>query len=406
MKYIVLFVLCLASMGRAVEITVSGYFDNCTDNEGDVVSCIFENNQTSVKWATPIVGQNRSGLEFVEQSNSSIFINIEEKKTIGSLIHHNWPVTGNVPDFVDFIVDLEITIPLMRTEQNVSIPFRLSIDETTNRAITLEGNETCPYASNDEWFGLYNDSMPCCPYYTPTYPCSDRIKFVTPFNKNHTFTVNETQYTLKIEGFVHLPNTPQNIVDSFVTQEKLDTEGVIYASLVAVCSNNSTCDDQNKCTLDECVDGFCMYNKTALNFVPCNYTQDIPRSERSSPLFLNTICYEDYCLNGECMRIYENCSESTSSTSSSNTNEGGDGDDIDLLPLWISLSALACLAMCLPLLCIPPLLGLLALTFLKSVSLPSTVSVRGADPTELEPMGSNPIYESLAQEHTNPTFEV
>ena len=39
------------------------------------------------------------------------------------------------------------------------------------------------------------------------------------------------------------------------------------ANSLAIYSENATCDDKNFCTLDECLDGFCVYNKTALNYV-------------------------------------------------------------------------------------------------------------------------------------------
>jgi len=68
--------------------------------------------------------------------------------------------------------------------------YELSIDETLN---TPSDDDPCPYANSSDWFGLWNDSSPCCEYYSVD-KCADKISFVNRFDRNYTFVVNKTEY--------------------------------------------------------------------------------------------------------------------------------------------------------------------------------------------------------------------
>lgn len=393
--FFVLFVVCTS---QQVNITIDGFFSNCQKVlHGNYSGELCRYNGSKVQWGIPTIQSFLSGLEFVGMS-SILEVNGNQEASIGHLIHHNWPINGNIPNYVDF--DLHLTIMGAGPPQYTSIPYTLEIDETSNKVTEFE--DVCPYANDSDWFGLFNNQSLCCPYYTPEKPCSDRVRFVTPFNRNATFYVNETEYTLRVEGFVNMPILNKSIVDTFITQEGLDTSGVVFATLGALCSKNATCDDHNECTLDQCVDGFCDYNITSLNHKNCTYAADV------NHIFLERQkCFEDYCWYGECIRKYYNCSESSSEEDESSPSEGGDDDDgTDLIPLYASLASLACLCtfLLLPLLCLP-LCCLPALLLSKSVSLPTTAAVSHT-PDIQSPSMNNPLYTSLEQAGYNPFFEV
>ena len=383
---------------RYVDIHLQGSFANCQDvlnGNSTTDFCVY--NGSVVHWGTPLVQDNLSGLEFIG-ANTTLEINSNSKAEIGQLIHHNWPITGNIPIYVDFDLQLRINADI---SQNLTIPFQLEIDETPNRAVKLKDHEMCPFANNSEWFGLYNSSLPCCPYYTPKTACSDRIRFITPFNRDYTFLVNETEYTVKIEGFVNISNLNKTLVDTFVTQERFDTSGSVFASLAAVCSDNNTgiCNDNNVCTLDHCVEGFCVYNETALNGTVCNYTNG------GNLIFIGSYiseCFDDICLRGQCVRQYYNCSDS----SSSDDRDRNDDDDVDLIPLFIPLAVLTYMCIYLLPLLLLPLLCLLVPFFYKTVSLPSVGAIVGPDLILETPIENNPLYTNLTEMGNNPLFEI
>lgn len=387
---------------QQVNITIEGSFSNCQKVlGGNSTDELCQYNSSMVRWGTPTTQSLLSGLEFVASPTTTLGVNNNDQASIGSLIHHNWPIKGNIPNYVDF--DLYLKIYGAGPTQNTTIPYTLEIDETSNQVTDVDG--VCPYANNSDWFGLFTNESLCCPYYTPNDPCSDRIRFVTPFNRNATFYVNETEYTLRIEGFINIPILNETIVDTFITQERFTTSGVVFASLVAVCSENTTCDDNNACTVDSCEDGFCDYNITALNRGNCTYKPNkyhVIISQRNN----NQECYEDYCWYGKCVREYYNCSgaSSSESTSSDGAGDGNGGGDTDLTPLYGALAATAYLCMLLsPLLCLP-LLCIFALLFGKVVTLPTSVGVAsGYDPSN--PLTSNPLYNPLEKTATNPLFD-
>jgi hypothetical protein len=331
-------------------------------------------------------------------------------RKIGELIHFNLHITSTyeypIPKYLN--LKLALYIPYFGMNQSIELPYQLSLDETNNEEYNLGNNETCPYINNTEWFGLYNSSMKCCPYYTPEDPCSDRIAFIEPFHQNITFEVNETRYTLYINGFIETPIS-NYIQETFITQEKVNSSSQILASMIVECSPNTTCDDGNQCTLDLCENGFCFFYHNLLIGMPCSLDEDLPP--------FNEDCYQDICTyfkensTIKCMRHYENCTEESSEESfpsflSSDLNGDDDDDDEDWTALYASLAALAGLCLfylllaliLLPLLFIPPLLLILG------GGIAASAATAAPDPPMGGDVGMNPLYDDPVNEATNPIY--
>lgn len=363
MRLLLLYVLIFSvSAENFINITTSGEFYNCSD------TCFIQNN--TVMWGIPTINDSLSGLEF---QSGSAYLPLENMASsyIGDLIHNNFPITGVVPEYVQ----LNITI---HTHERVlvEIPFMLNIHETNNK---VSDSHPCKYADAPEWFGMFDQNTSlCCPYYTKSYPCSDRIRFITPFNINYSFIVGETNYTLYIDGFNQATNW---IEDTFITQELYSTVGKIYARLIALCADNTTC-HSNECTIGKCKEGYCQYNSTILNGEEC-YSDDP--------------CISAYCLNGECITGNNICPDS------SDNSDDDDNDDINLLPL-LSLVSLCCylipllICCCCLLLLIPLGIILLIKTLLGATSVSAGI-------TPLSPTDDNPLYECVEKICENPVYE-
>jgi len=394
-------------------ISITGSFEECED-------CIFVNNTINyIQWGSPTVGENRSGLEFLGSTN--VTLAPEQRLQTGSLLHHNWPIRGNIPETVELVLSIVIwddedLVP-KNSPSTSNFSYTLRIYETSNRATGLEDG-ICEHANDSGWFGLYNSSMVCCPYYTPEVACSDKISFLTPFDVDKTLFIDETEYTLKIEGFVNEP--VYEVVEDFITQEKEVNSGVVYAELVAVCAANATCDDGNQCTFDECLDGFCFHNTSTYEGKACGPDEtpnSLANTWRMVYRFLtrgiseDEKCYEYRCHYGECIKIEENCTNPSSSSSSSSLSDDGDGGDDDddnelLAPILGSALAALCLLCCLlPCLFLPFLLCPLLLFLLKDASIPTSVATRAMDPTELESIATNPTYNPVGTTGGNPLYE-
>lgn len=382
-------------------VSVSGHFEACDE-------CVFVNNSNNfVQWGTPTIGQNRSGLEFIGFEET--LISPEEKIQVGFLNHHNWPIQGSVPQSLNLTLTIHI-------QDNTSVDilsnftYTLIIDETNNRATSLE-NETCPFENGEGWFGLYNESMVCCPYFTPERACSDKINFLTPFDADKTFFIDETEYTLKIQGFVNEPVF--EVVEDFITQEVKINRGIVQAELMTLCASNFTCNDNNPCTFDECIDGFCDHNPSTYEGETCipqrfpvfygNTYRGYIRSDNKNS---DDSCYHYECMQGGCVKIQENCTVPQESSS----DKGGDDDDDELaiiLPVALA-SSLATLCLLLCLLCsllVPALMCVLFLPFLKETVVPGSIATVDMDPIELQTITTNPIYDPIETVGENPLFE-
>jgi hypothetical protein len=266
--------LLLRVYSISISVNTSGTFYNCSD------TCFINNvTESSVMWGTPTIENLLSGLEFI--GNFSVLNTDNSPQIIGTLVHNNWPINGKVPDFISLNISIESDLDV------TTIPFRLQVNETTNRESSVV---PCPFGNNSEWFGMFNNDSLCCPYLTFNDPCSDRIKFITPFNLEYSFLINETNYTLFIDGIKDFEDGM--IRESFITQEEKVTSGEIFARLIALCADNVTCDGINQCTTGECLDGFCQYNLTELNGNNCII--NIPDG-------FNEDCYDTYCLDGDCV---------------------------------------------------------------------------------------------------------
>lgn len=402
-----------------VDIVISGWFYECTDYNSNPVPCIFGNN--TVNWGNPIIDDNRSGLEFIG-GNVTIIANEENPIVIGYLRHHNWPINGNetnIPAYVKLVLTLRLYINITNTILYRNVTFTLNVHETENRATKFE--DVCPFENATEWFGLYNTYLPCCPYYTENNyngsiagPCSDRIKFNQTIDEEFIFQIEETEYTLIIRGIINNQIPTNEVINAFITQEKLITQGSVLATITALCAENTTCDDGKQCTVDECIDGFCFFDSEPLNGTTCNYNQ----TRQYGIMQIDNECYDYICINGNCITVPYDCpSESSSESSlessseSSSESDGGDGNldggDGNLDGAIIAgLISTATLLYCIPLLCIP-ILTLLLIPFIIYISktIPTTVGIRGPDPIEMGNVVNNPTYNDLTDTMTNPLFE-
>lgn len=387
MKLILLLISITAINCISVNVTTSGLFYNCSD------TCYINNISNIVRWGTPTIDNLLSGLEF--NGNSIELTTDNSPQNIGNLTHYNWPINGIVPVFIGLNITIQSNL------DSITIPFKLQINETNNKIL----NKTiCPYSNNPEWFGLFNNNSLCCPYYTINDPCSDRIKFITPFNLEYSFIINETQYTLYIDGIQH----DGQIRESFITQEKKITVGQIYARLISLCSHNATCNQINQCTLGQCLDGFCQYNYTSLNDQYCEISNNFDKE-----------CHKTYCFNGQCkLELLNNitcgpfdcpgiCMNGICSYNSTCNDISSSDDNDDTNLLWLlSLLALCC---CIPLLCCCLLLPLLCciplILLLIAKSIPESAAVK-AGTEGLTQALNNPTYANMAEGIDNPMYDL
>lgn len=383
LNFIILLLSLTTCHAFTVNVTTYGIFYSCSD------ICFLENNGTSVKWGEPTVGQSLSGLDFDGERTA---LSLDNNEFIGNLTHNNWPITGIVPQFVGF--NLTITSNF----NAITIPFMIGINETNNK---ITNEVPCPYINASEWFGLFNNESLCCPYYTENAPCSDRIRFIIPFNLEYTFFVNETEYTLFIEGIKH----GGQIRDVFITQERFSTIGKIFARLIAVCAENDVCSPFNICVFGECLDGFCVYNKTIFNGKDCK--TDIP-------LGFHPNCYTVYCFDGECIIDVNDTNGSNcikdecdgicvNGTCDAYCRSIGDGDDdANLLPL---LSLLSLLCYCLPLLCCLLLMPLCLLPLLLIAKKTPESAAVAIDTELLTKAMLNPLHEESLHVQDNQLYD-
>lgn len=396
MKWWIFIALFAVYNAKIININTKGIFTKCSD------TCYISNDSKVVKWGTSTEDNLLSGLEFMD-ANASMTLPDGKTNTdeyIGSLIHNNYPINGVVPK----TVSLNLTIIV--ENNTIAIPFELGVNETDNQRLH---ESPCPYANASEWFGLFNQSSSiCCPYYTPLYPCSDRIYFITPFNLEYSFTIGVSEYTLYISGFEQnesTPNLPSIIVDKFITQEYKSTIGNIYAKLIVLCAEEAHC-NTSQCVIGECDEGYCKYNETALNGTPCNYTNNIN---------VNITCYEPYCSNGECILSDYLCN-GDGDTNDGDINDGSeysnddsiatseDNSSVNLLPL-LSLLALCCflIPLLLCLLLLPALIISIPIVILTGGVLSSDV-VEGIT-SPIYGAENNPTYVSTMEDHVNPIFD-
>jgi len=365
---ILLVLLCLP-LSFAVEITTIGEFSNCQPpSKYFEETCNFPLNSTEhqVRWAKS-TGLGRSGLGYVGFTTNFTLEPLEKPQLIGILRHYNWPVTGYVPKTVDLKLNLTTgEIPL------VQLFFTLDIHETPNKATPLI-NDTCVYSSNPDW----KPDEPCCPYFTPTIPCSDRIQFITPVDLNKTFTIGETIYTLKVDGFFE----NGSLIDFFVTQEKEVSNGYLFGRIVQTCA--STCYSADPCINGTCLGGICEF----FPITGCNCLQNC------------TECIDQNCFwcNGVC--------EAQSSSTCISTCVPGDSneDDSGKVAGIIIGSILACC--CLMALLLTALLGLVCIPFLPKIkSIIYSSGVIGSKRT-LQGAMENPLHEPRFEDHFNPLSE-
>jgi len=87
-----------------INISSSGVFDGCRDEltqntNNSIEWCYY--NDSYVEWGTPTIDSLRSALEFVgNKTTFDILERFNQSNVIGNLIHYNYPITGNIPNYV------------------------------------------------------------------------------------------------------------------------------------------------------------------------------------------------------------------------------------------------------------------------------------------------------------------
>lgn len=148
--------------------------------------------------------QNRcSGLGFNGTADQSF--NADEKILLGDLSHFNWPTNGGA-NGAKLKITLNFANPALTPSPTFTYDFKL--EETTN-------SKPCP-----PWHGAGHE------------PCDDRVTFPNAYGEE-VFTIGDTKYTLKIDGFQdkYPEGTP---LTGFVTEENKENKAYLVGHLSSV----------------------------------------------------------------------------------------------------------------------------------------------------------------------------
>lgn len=161
--------------------------------------------ETQVRWGLPYPSFDpnnftaQSGLGFTGAGVTTLILG--QAFQLGRLRHFNHPILGGTASSA---VDLAISLFLAEIGEQ-QFNFTLEIDETPN----VEG---------------------ACPYFS-VVPCSDKISWTHTFSGSQ-FSLDNTNYTLKLIGFSDTPDGP--IVTDFISQEGGTSEVYFYGQIEEV----------------------------------------------------------------------------------------------------------------------------------------------------------------------------
>ena len=180
-------------------VSVSGVW-TATDGGGYTIEDL---NTNVVRWGISS-GLGKSGLQFDGSSGQTfdegdIFL-------LGTLTHMNWPVYRPTASGATLQITMVFADPSVTP--NPTFTFDFDIEETPN-------------------------SGQCPAFQIPGHPkCDDRITFPSSYGQE-AFTIGDTLYTLKIEGFVdsYPGGSP---VSAFITEEQKNNSAYLVASLSSV----------------------------------------------------------------------------------------------------------------------------------------------------------------------------
>lgn len=148
--------------------------------------------------------QNRcSGLGFNGTAGQSF--DADEKILLGDLTHFNWPTSGGA-NGAKLKITLNFTNPALTPSPTFTYDFKL--EESTNR-------RPCP---------AYHDSSHA--------PCDDRVTFPNAYGEE-VFTIGDTKYTLKIDGFQDKYPEGEHVA-GFVTEENKNNKAYLVGHLSSV----------------------------------------------------------------------------------------------------------------------------------------------------------------------------
>lgn len=175
-------------------------------------------NTNIIRWGNS-TGDGQSGLKFTSAGSQSFSPN--DVFLIGDLTHMNWPVSGDVPNSATLKVTLNFTNPLLTPSPTFSYGF--NIKETPN-------NPRIP------WWELESNRYKYCPGYPEEQlseiPCDDVITFPNAYG-DKVFTIDDTKYTLKIDGFQNAYPEGSS-VSKFVTEERKNNKAYLVGHLSSV----------------------------------------------------------------------------------------------------------------------------------------------------------------------------
>ncbi|MDD5645874.1 MAG: choice-of-anchor K domain-containing protein, partial [Candidatus Bipolaricaulis sp.] len=153
-------------------------------------------------------GYGQSGFEFNGSTGASF--NSGQPFVIGTFIHHNKPITGDVPTAMDLEVTLHFVNPAV------------SPDPVFEYAITFEETPNTRYLRD------------CPAWQVSSTPCDDRVVFPASTG-NETFWVGDSLYELEILGFVLTPTGTSPALE-FITEERQDNVAYLVGRLTLVCT--------------------------------------------------------------------------------------------------------------------------------------------------------------------------
>jgi len=163
---------------------------------------------TCYSWGYPYPCDKQSGLGF--QGTGSQTFSANQKFLIGDLTHMNWPISNGANG-----ATLEVTLNFSNPQiSSPKFSYDFDIEETSNK----DELRDCKYYGTDNQVS--------------TTPCDDIITFPNAYG-DKVFEIDDTKYTLKIDGFQKAFPEGDSI-NKFVTEEKKDNKAYLVGHLSSI----------------------------------------------------------------------------------------------------------------------------------------------------------------------------
>ena len=187
-------------------LSTSGIWTSATPSGAGVTGL----NNNTIRWGT---GNQRSGLKFDGTGVQNFDADTNDGRfLIGELTHMNWPISGTAANSATLKVTLNFSNPAITPSPTFTFDF--DINETTN---TTWLSQCVGYGTDEQ---------------ISNTPCDDVITFLSPYSQD-VFTIGDTEYTLKIDGFQS--DYPEgDPVSKFVTEERKDNTAYLIGHLSSI----------------------------------------------------------------------------------------------------------------------------------------------------------------------------